>query len=209
MVAFIVRRSFHAVVVLIGVTLVTFVLQHVIASGTTLARAMLGPRANPLSIRAFVHQYGLNKPLPVQYWSFLWQLLHGNLGYSYKLNQSVDSILARDLPNDLLLVGTALVLAVLIAVPLGIAQAGRRGKFFDQLRHGRVLFPVCDALVLARLAAYPVPRGGLVDLPGSGSAKRQHRRPAGPGPADRHDDPGQLCAVQPVHEVLGYRHARF
>ncbi|MGH3398185.1 MAG: ABC transporter permease [Streptosporangiaceae bacterium] len=136
MLAFIIRRIFHAVVVLIGVTLVTFVLQHVIASGTTLARAMLGPRANPLSIRAFIQEYGLNKPLPVQYWNFLWQLLHGNLGYSYKLNQSVDSILARDLPNDLLLVGTALVLAVLIAVPLGIAQAGRRGKFFDQAATG-------------------------------------------------------------------------
>jgi peptide/nickel transport system permease protein len=132
MTAYIIRRIFHAVVVVIGVTIVTFVLQHVIASGTTLARAMLGPRANPVSINAFVQQYGLNKSLPQQYWSFLWQLLHGNLGYSYKLDQSVDSILARDIPNDLLLVGTALVLSGLIAVPLGIAQASRRGKVFDQ-----------------------------------------------------------------------------
>jgi peptide/nickel transport system permease protein len=132
MITYIVRRIFHAVVVVIGVTIVTFVLQHVIASGTSLAEAMLGPRADPVSIKAFVQQYGLDKPLPVQYWSFFWQLLHGNLGYSYKLNQSVDSILARDLPNDLLLIGTALFLAVLIAVPLGIAQASRRGKLFDQ-----------------------------------------------------------------------------
>jgi peptide/nickel transport system permease protein len=138
--SFIIRRILHAIIVLIGVTLVTFVLQHVIASGSTLAKAMLGPRANPVSIKAFVQQYGLNKPFPVQYWNFLWQLLHGNLGYSYKLNQSVDSILARDLPNDLLLVGTALVLAVLIAVPLGIVQAGRRGKLFDQAATGLSFF---------------------------------------------------------------------
>jgi peptide/nickel transport system permease protein len=52
----------------------------------------------------------------------------------------VDSILARDLPNDLLLVGTALVLAVLIAVPLGIFQASRRGKPFDQTATGVSFF---------------------------------------------------------------------
>ncbi len=131
MLAYLVRRVVHAIIVILGVTVVTFILQHAVASGTTLARSMLGPRANPLSIKAFVAQYGLNKSLPTQYWSFLWQLLHGNLGYSYKLNQSVDSILARDLPNDLLLVGVALALAVVIAVPLGIAQASRQGKIFD------------------------------------------------------------------------------
>jgi peptide/nickel transport system permease protein len=133
MFAYLIRRVVHAIIVILGVTVVTFLLQHAIASGTTLARAMLGPRANALSIKAFVNQYGLNKSVPTQYWSFLWQLVHGNLGYSYKLNQSVDSILARDLPNDLLLVGVALVLAVAIAVPLGIAQATRQGKMFDHV----------------------------------------------------------------------------
>jgi peptide/nickel transport system permease protein len=140
MITYTIRRVMHAIMVVLGVTLVTFVLQHVIASGTTLARAMLGPRANPLSISAFVQQYGLNKSLPQQYWSFLWQLLHGNLGYSYKLNQTVDSILARDLPNDLLLVGTSLVLSVAIAVPLGIAQASKRGKMFDHAATGVSFF---------------------------------------------------------------------
>jgi peptide/nickel transport system permease protein len=140
MITYIVRRLGHGIIVLIGVTIVAFVLQHVIASGITLARAMLGPHATPVSIRAFVQEYGLDKPLPVQYWSFVWQLLHGTLGYSYKLNQSVDSILAQDLPNDLLLIGTALFLAVIIAVPLGIVQASRRGKLFDQTATGVSFF---------------------------------------------------------------------
>jgi peptide/nickel transport system permease protein len=131
MLAYVIRRLLHSVVVVLGVTVVTFLLQHAVASGTTLARAMLGPRATALSIQAFVRQYGLNQSIPEQYWKFLWLLLHGNLGYSYKLNQSVDSILRRDLPNDLLLVGVALVIAVVIAIPLGIAQASRRGRWFD------------------------------------------------------------------------------
>lgn len=131
MLPYIARRVLQAIIVLLGVTAVTFLLQQAIASGPTLARIMLGPRANPLSIKQFVNQHALNKSLPGQYWSFLWQLLHGNLGYSYKLNRSVDSILAGDLPNDLLLVGVGLLLALLIAVPLGIAQASRQGKIFD------------------------------------------------------------------------------
>jgi len=63
----------------------------------------------------------------------LWALLHGNLGYSYKLNQSVDAVLARDLPNDILLVGVSLALGIAIAIPLGIIQAVRRGGWFDHL----------------------------------------------------------------------------
>jgi peptide/nickel transport system permease protein len=131
MLAYVSRRLYHAVIVLLGITLVTFLLQHAIASGTTLARAMLGPRANSLSIDAFVRQYGLNQSIPDQYWKFLWQLVHGNLGYSYKLHRSVDSILARDLPHDLLLVGVGLLVAIVIAIPLGITQAYRRGTLFD------------------------------------------------------------------------------
>jgi peptide/nickel transport system permease protein len=131
MLAYASRRMSHAELVVAGITVVTFILQHAIASGTTLARAMLGPRATPLGIKAFVQQYGLNQSLPEQYWKFLWQLLHGNLGYSYKLHRSVDSILARDLPHDLLLVGVGLVIAIAIAIPLGIAQASRRGTLFD------------------------------------------------------------------------------
>ncbi len=133
---FIVRRLLHAVIVVLGVTVLVFLLQHAIASGTTLARSMLGPRANAGSINAFVSQYGLNQSLPDQYWKFLWLLLHGNLGYSYKLNQSVNSILRHDLPNDFLLVGIALVVALVIAIPLGVAQASRRGKFFDHAATG-------------------------------------------------------------------------
>jgi peptide/nickel transport system permease protein len=129
MTRFIIRRLGQAVIVIIGVTLLTFLLEHLIPGN--IARGIIGPRATPQQIAAFNRDYGLNKPLPVQYGKFLWQLIHGNLGYSYKQNRSVDSIVAEYLPRDVVLIGISTVLALLIAIPMGLYQAIRRNRFFD------------------------------------------------------------------------------
>jgi peptide/nickel transport system permease protein len=129
--AFIVRRVGQAVIVVIGVTAVTFLLEHLIPGN--LARAILGTRASPAAIAAFNQANGLDHPLVEQYATFLGRLARGDLGYSYRLNQSVDSLVVHQLPNDLLIVGTALVLALVIAIPLGIAQAARRNRALDHL----------------------------------------------------------------------------
>ncbi len=122
-------RVFHAVIVVIGVTIIVFLLLHHLPGGP--AQAVLGNKATPVSIAAFNKEYGLDKPLPVQYFTYVGQLLHGNLGYSYKLNISVDSLLAVDLPKTLFLVGISFLIAVIIAVPIGIAQAVRRNRTLD------------------------------------------------------------------------------
>jgi peptide/nickel transport system permease protein len=126
---YIVRRLLQAVVVILGVTLIAFGLEHLIPGG--IARAILGPRATPVSIAQWNKANGYDSPIWYQYWIFLDHLLHGNLGFSYKLNRSVDSIVASDLPRDILLVGTSLVLAVVIAVPVGIVQAVKRNQGWD------------------------------------------------------------------------------
>jgi len=131
---YILRRIGQAVVVLLGVTILVFILQHLLPG--SIARAIIGPRASQSQIAAFNHEYGLDRPLPVQYLSFLNQMIHGNLGYSFKQNMSVNSIVIHDLPNDILLVGGSLVLALLIAIPLGIAQAVRRNKLTDYTATG-------------------------------------------------------------------------
>jgi peptide/nickel transport system permease protein len=128
---YIIHRILISVVVMLGVTVIAFILMNLIASGPRLALAIIGPRATTGAIHAFVQQYGLDRPLPLRYVSYLWQLLHGNLGHSYKLNLSVDSIIASELPKDLLLVGTSLVLSLLIAVPVGLVQAVRRNGVID------------------------------------------------------------------------------
>jgi peptide/nickel transport system permease protein len=100
------------------------------------ARAILGPRANAAQIAAFNHQNGLDQSLPAQYLTYLWQLARGNFGFSYKLNQSVASLLVQYLPKTLLLLGLAYAVSVIIAVPLGIYQAVRRNKIDDYVLTG-------------------------------------------------------------------------
>jgi peptide/nickel transport system permease protein len=144
-IGFIIRRIGQAIIVILGVTLVVFILRHLLPG--SIARAILGIRATPFAIAAFNRQNGLNNPLPLQYVSFLNQLIHGNLGYSFKQNMTVDSIVAHDLPNDIVLVGVSLVLALLIAIPLGIVQAVRRNKLTDYTATG-------IAFVLYSMPAY-------------------------------------------------------
>jgi len=129
MTGFIIRRLGQAIIVVIGVTLITFILLHLLPG--SLARDILGNRATPQAIQQFNHQNHLDQPFFVQYWYFLDQLLHGNLGYSYQFNRSVDSLLAIDLPRDLVLGGLSLIFSLIIAIPTGIAQAVKRNGALD------------------------------------------------------------------------------
>jgi peptide/nickel transport system permease protein len=144
-IGFIIRRIGQAIIVILGVTLIVFILRHLLPGN--IARAILGIRATPFAIAAFNRQNGLNNPLPLQYVTFLNQLLHGNLGFSFKQNMTVDAIVVHDLPNDIVLVGVSLVLALLIAIPLGIVQAVRRNKLTDYTATG-------IAFVLYSMPAY-------------------------------------------------------
>jgi peptide/nickel transport system permease protein len=129
MTGFIIRRLGQAIMVTIGVTMITFALLHALPG--SLARDVIGSRATPQELALFTHQNGLDRPLYVQYWLFVDKLLHGNLGYSYQYNRSVDSMLASDLPRDLVLGGASLILSLIIAIPVGIAQAVKRNSALD------------------------------------------------------------------------------
>jgi peptide/nickel transport system permease protein len=124
-----VYRLLHSLVVIVGVTIIAFLLLHHLPGGP--ARSILGAKATPVAIAAFNKEYGLDASLPVQYLRYVDLLLHGNLGYSYKLNISVDSLLSLDLPKTFFLVGISFLIAAVIAVPLGIVQAIRRNRLVD------------------------------------------------------------------------------
>ncbi len=129
MAGYLLRRVAQAVIVVLGVTAVTFILEHLIPG--SLARAILGTRASAAEVAAFNRANGLDHPLIEQYLVFLGRLARGDLGYSYRLNQSVDSLVLRQVPNDVVLVGTALALALAIAIPLGLMQAVNRNRAVD------------------------------------------------------------------------------
>lgn len=94
---------------------------------------MLGLQASRASVAAFNRAHGFDRPLISQYLSYMNQLVHGNLGYSYKLNQSVDALLSENAGRTAMLVGMSLVIAIAIAVPLGIFQAVKRNKAADNV----------------------------------------------------------------------------
>jgi peptide/nickel transport system permease protein len=126
---FLVKRLLQALVVLFLVTIIVFLLLHSLPGGP--ARAILGPKGTAQQIAHFNEVQGYNDPLPVQYWDYLVRLFHGDLGQSYKLNESVTSLLGQRLPKTLILTVMSTVVAVIIAVPLGLLQAVRRGKASD------------------------------------------------------------------------------
>jgi peptide/nickel transport system permease protein len=126
MIGYLIRRVGQALVVIIGVTIITFILLHMLPGNPV--RAILGPRASAADVASLTKQLGLSKPLPLQYLLWLWNLVHFNLGYSYRQTATVSSLLAARLPNSLMLVGVSLVLAIVLAIPLGMLQAVRRNK---------------------------------------------------------------------------------
>jgi len=136
MTGYIIRRLGQAIIVTLGVTLITFILLHSLPG--SFARDILGNRAPPEAIAQFNHQNGLDRSVFVQYWYFLDHLVLGDpahsgahLGYSYQFNRSTDSLLANDLPRDVVLGGLSLIFSLLIAIPVGIAQAVRRNGPLD------------------------------------------------------------------------------
>ena len=129
MTKYLVRRVSQSVAVLFIVTVVVFSILHFLPGSP--ARAMLGIRATPGAIAAFNNANGYNRALPVQYLLYIDRLVHGNLGFSYHFDQSVGSLLSLDLPKSAVLVGSSYVLSLLIAIPMGIAQALRREKVMD------------------------------------------------------------------------------
>jgi peptide/nickel transport system permease protein len=129
MTSYLLRRVSQSVAVLFIVSVIVFSILHFLPGSP--ARAMLGIRATPAAIAAFNKANGYNRALPVQYLLYLDRLFHGNLGFSYHFDQSVGSLLSLDLPKSAVLVGASYVVALLIAIPMGIVQAMRREKLLD------------------------------------------------------------------------------
>ena len=126
---FLLRRIGQALVVLLIVSAVVFALLHVLPGGP--ARAILGPRATPQKVAEFNHENGYDLALPHQYARWLGKAVQGDLGFSYKRNSPVATLLEATVPRTLLLVGLGTLIAVLVAIPIGVLQATRRNRPLD------------------------------------------------------------------------------
>jgi peptide/nickel transport system permease protein len=98
----------------------------------TVARQLAGRAATPQVINEVINNLGLNQPLMTQYWHFIDNLLHGDLGFSYFTGESVDQMLRQDLPPTVSLVIGATVLWLVFGLTVGIISATRARSFFDR-----------------------------------------------------------------------------
>jgi peptide/nickel transport system permease protein len=129
--AYLLRRLGTSIIVLIGISIFIFLLLHAIFPSP--ARVVLGLRASGAAVAAWNKQNGFDDPVIVQYLRYMNGLLHGNLQFSYAENQTVAALFAERLARSIWLSGISLLLAILIALPLGIFQAVRRNSLGDNI----------------------------------------------------------------------------
>jgi peptide/nickel transport system permease protein len=129
---FLIRRILAGVVVLWIESLGAFLLFFA-RPANAVARQLGGKAATPQTIALINKELGLSQPIIVQYWHFLGRLLHGNLGYSFYSGESVNSILAQDLPRTASLVVGGVVIWLVVGLSVGILSAIRARSLFDRM----------------------------------------------------------------------------
>ncbi len=134
MTGYLVRRGMQSVIAVVLVAVLTFTLLQLLPGGP--ARAILGPKATPQQIETFNQQNGYDRPVVVQFLHWAGAALHGDLGYSYKLNQPVLEVITDHLPKTLILMTLSTVIALLLALPIGIYQARSRDTLGDYVVTG-------------------------------------------------------------------------
>lgn len=128
---YIARRLLAAVPVLLGVSVLTFLISHAIPGDP--ARIIVGPKASKEAVEAIRKEHGLDRPLPVQYLRYMRNLASGDLGQSIRNHRPVTRDLADFFPATLELTLASLVLCLSVGIPLGILAAVRRNRLADHV----------------------------------------------------------------------------
>jgi len=137
---YIVKRLLMLIPVLLGASVLAFAIIH-LAPGDP-ARTMAGEHASPQTIEAIREKYGLDKPLPVQYWIWLKQALRGDMGRSISSNEYVTKEILDRFPNTVELTICAMLLAIAIGSFAGIISASKQYSALDYTTMGIALFGV-------------------------------------------------------------------
>ena len=126
------RRVLGAVPLLLAISLVLFIIVH-LAPGGPLDIYADNPSVTPAALERIRHAFGLDQPLPLQYLLWLRSMVAGDWGYSIRSGQPVVAEIAQRLPATLLLGGTAMLLSLLMALPVGILAAVHQGRPLDRI----------------------------------------------------------------------------
>lgn len=127
---FVVRRVLQIIPLLLGVTILTFGLANLVP-GSPVQTLQFNPRTSQADIERIKESLGLNDPLYVRYFSWIGNVVQGDLGLSMQTHRPVRDTIIAKLPHTLLLTGSALLLALLFSIPVGVYSAVRRNSWFD------------------------------------------------------------------------------
>jgi ABC-type dipeptide/oligopeptide/nickel transport system permease component len=141
MLYFILRRILQLIPVIIGVTLILFILLYIIPEDP--ARLILQKGATPQALENLRAKLGIDKPLYVQYWRYIKNLFSGDLGTSYRYQRSVNSILAEHYPYSIKLAIAAIIIEIIIGIFTGIISAVKKYSFWDVLVTVSTTVAVC------------------------------------------------------------------
>jgi peptide/nickel transport system permease protein len=126
---YLVRRIMQSVLVLFLVSLVSFGLIHAAPGGPV--EFFIKPGQSPEIVKVQMHNLGLDQPIPVQYWKWLTRTLQGNFGTTFKSGRDVGAMLWPALKNTMILMTTAWLLTLMIAIPWGIYNSTRQYGISD------------------------------------------------------------------------------
>ncbi|HSR13406.1 MAG TPA: ABC transporter permease, partial [Thermodesulfobacteriota bacterium] len=164
--AFLLKRILLLLLSLLGVTLMVFVISHVIPADPV--AIALGPEATAEQLHAQREAWGLNKPLYVQYGIFLKNLVRGDLGYSLVSRRAVTEELRYYFPATLELTTASMVLSIVLGIVIGIVSAVHRNRLFDHLTRTYCLFGISMPIFWLGLLLLLVFYVKLGWLPGGG-----------------------------------------
>jgi peptide/nickel transport system permease protein len=150
---YIVRRFLFAIPLIIGITLVAFIIANAVPSDPVSANLPEKSLADPEIVAAFKREWGLDKSLPEQYFTYLGNMLQGNLGRSIKTKRPVLQDIQQFLPATIELATTSIIAGLILGVGMGIISAVWRGKLVDYITRAVALIGVSfPVFVLALLA---------------------------------------------------------
>jgi peptide/nickel transport system permease protein len=131
MLRFVVRRLLLLIPILLGLSILVFIWIRALPGSP--AQALLGERATPETIHQINHQYGLDRPIYIQYWRYLKETAQLQLGTSITTRQPVLTEIGQRFPATIELASAAALFSILIGIPLGFFAAKRHGRAFDQV----------------------------------------------------------------------------
>ena len=177
---YILRRILLTVPLLLGLTVLTFVISTIVPVDPVLAMLGESAAADPEVVASFRKKWGLDQPLPVQYFTYITRLLHGDLGVSLTTQRPVRDDMGRFFPATLELASTALLFSITLGLPLGIVGALKHNSWPDHVTRVVSVLGSCVPVFWLGLVSLYIFYAQLGWMPGPGRLDPRMAAPDGP-----------------------------